>query len=329
MSTQATLPPETPAEAKSGGGVVLQRLVSEQLPGFEPTDAEWVSEMNLQERVERAIALLKANVPAEGYYVAFSGGKDSCAIKKLCQMSGVKFEARYNQTTIDPPELVRFIKAEHADVKWNLAPTNMMVAVATWAKVPPTRQGRWCCEHFKEFGGDGRVKVMGVRAAESAGRARRWAEVGKDKNCKDTVICPIVLWSDDQLWEFLRAYNVPYCSLYDEGWTRLGCVGCPLGTLDNQKREFKRWPAFERNWKKAIIANWEKYKDVPRLDGKPRYHAKFKTGEDFWQWWLTAKAPDYFREGCQSGLLWTNEPPSAPDVLANADIRQAGPDASK
>jgi DNA modification methylase len=30
MSTQATLPPETPAEAKSGGGVVLQRLVSRQ-----------------------------------------------------------------------------------------------------------------------------------------------------------------------------------------------------------------------------------------------------------------------------------------------------------
>lgn len=283
------------------------------LPGFDPTDAEACAEMELDALVARAVTLLQTQQPSEGFYVAFSGGKDSCAVKKLCQLADVRFDAHYNQTTIDPPELVKFIKEHHADVGWNRPSMPMMAMVATSYKTPPTRRGRWCCEVYKEGGGDGRVKVMGVRKQESAGRARNWREVAEDMHGQRAV-CPIVFWSDAQVWAFLRAYKVPYCSLYDEGWDRLGCVGCPLATLERQKLEFKRWPRFEANWKRAIIANWQKWHAVPREDGKPRYHAKFKTGEDFWQWWLTAKAPDYFRDDCQAGFLWTNEPDDAPPL---------------
>ena len=276
------------------------------LQGFEPTALEAVREMPIQCRVDRAIALLKAHEPTEGYAVAFSGGKDSCAIKKLCQMAGVKFDAFYKQTTIDPPELVRFLKDQHADVKWILPEHgNMMTRVMNKNAAPPTRMVRWCCEEYKENGHHGRVSVMGVRASESANRAKRWSEVTTD-HLKNKVVCPIVLWDDAQLWEFLRAYEVPYCKLYDEGWTRLGCVGCPLND-ESRLKEFKRWPAFERNWKKSVIGNWEKWKDVPNKKGNPRFQARFKTGEDFWQWWMKEKTPDVMRD-CQTMLLWTNEP---------------------
>lgn len=276
------------------------------LPGFYATDAEDVAEMSLQDRVDRAIQLLKDNEPDDGYYLAFSGGKDSCVIKELAKMSGVRFEAWYNQTTIDPPELVRFIKQHHKDVQWNIPKYgNMMHRVATRKSVPPTRAGRWCCDEYKEQGGTDKTKIFGVRAAESRARKRNWSEVSLDSK-KYSAICPIVYWTDDQVWEFLKHYSVPYCELYDEGWTRLGCVGCPLNPT-SQKIEFERWPAFMRNWKKAIIKNWENYHDVPREDGKPRYHSKFKSGEDFWNWWLTTKQPDYFRGDCQSMMLWTNE----------------------
>jgi hypothetical protein len=57
------------------------------------------------------------------------------------------------------------------------------------------------------------------------------------------------------------------------------------------------------HWKRAIVANWEKWHDVPREDGLPRYHAQFKSGEEFWQWWLTAKRAPIV---CQEGILWTN-----------------------
>ena len=161
------------------------------------TDRARVEGMSQDDRIARAIALLREHEPPEGYYLAFSGGKDSCVIKKLAQMAGVKFDAWYNNTTIDPPELVRFIKREHADVQWNTARDssgksrgNMLYRIETAPKVPPTRRGRWCCAEYKEGGGKGRVKVMGVRAEESPGRAGRWKEVARDLN-QDVVIWAI------------------------------------------------------------------------------------------------------------------------------------------
>ena len=53
----------------------------------------------------------------EGYYLAFGGGKDSIVIKRLADMAGVKYDAHHSLTTIDPPELIHFIKEHHPDVK--------------------------------------------------------------------------------------------------------------------------------------------------------------------------------------------------------------------
>ena len=59
------------------------------------------------DRVKRAIDLLKYFEPMalelnpKGYYLCYSGGKDSDVILRLAMMAGVKFEANYNVTGID------------------------------------------------------------------------------------------------------------------------------------------------------------------------------------------------------------------------------------
>ena len=129
----------------------------------------------LDQKVKKSIERLKAFEPPEGYYLAFSGGKDSVVCKALLDMSGCKYDATYRVTSVDPPELVRFIKNEHPDVvrevpryddgkpitMWNLIPKK---------KTPPTRLIRYCCQFLKEGGGDGRKMVTGVRWAESTNR---------------------------------------------------------------------------------------------------------------------------------------------------------------
>lgn len=138
---------------------------------------------DLSERVQKSIERLKAFEPAEGYYLAFSGGKDSVVCKALLDMAGVKYRSFYRVTSVDPPELVRFVKTAHPDVirevpRYSETYKNQKLAgkpITMWNLIPeklfpPTRIARYCCAALKESGGDGHLTVTGVRWAESNNR---------------------------------------------------------------------------------------------------------------------------------------------------------------
>lgn len=134
------------------------------------------------DKVQIAIDRLKAFEPSDGYWLAFSGGKDSVVIKRLAQMAGVKFEAHYSVTSVDPPELVRFIKDVHPDVSFDIPRDKNGKAITMWNLIPkkmmpPTRIVRYCCKSLKESSGRGRVTLTGVRWAESANRKNNQGHV--------------------------------------------------------------------------------------------------------------------------------------------------------
>lgn len=133
------------------------------------------SDGQVRTKVENAIKRLQSFEPPEGYYVAFSGGKDSQCIYHLCQMAGVKFDAHYSVTSVDPPELVQFIKRQYPDVIFDLPRYADGSRITMWNLIlreglPPLRKQRYCCKELKEASGEGRIIVTGVRWAESARR---------------------------------------------------------------------------------------------------------------------------------------------------------------
>lgn len=124
--------------------------------------------MNI-EKEKRAIQYLKAFEPeSEPYYLCYSGGKDSDAIRILAQLAGVKNDAVHKHTTIDAPETVRYIRSI-PDVKIEYPEITMWDLIVK-KLIPPTRLIRYCCGVFKESGGKGRMKVTGVRWTESINR---------------------------------------------------------------------------------------------------------------------------------------------------------------
>ena len=67
------------------------------------------------------------------------------------------------------------------------------------------------------------------------------------------LISPIIHWMEKDVWEFLnKVMEVPHCSLYDEGWHRIGCIGCPMSSEKQKQIENIRYPHVKRNWIKAI-----------------------------------------------------------------------------
>lgn len=251
-----------------------------------------------RDKVAEAIQRLKSFEPEDGYYVAFGGGKDSIVVLDLVKRSGVKYDAHYTITSVDPPELVRYIRKYHPDVSmdyprdadgkvvtmWNLIPKHT---------IPPTRQARYCCASIKEVNGKGRVTVTGVRWDESSRRKKlhgvanvktsskriiedalmtnpaaklndRGGLIMNDdndesrrivENCYRTrkvMVNPIVDWTDEEVWEYIHQQNLPYCELYDQGYTRIGCIGCPLKGANEMRKDFERYPKYRDNYIRAF-----------------------------------------------------------------------------
>lgn len=274
--------------------------MSDLLPGFEPSEKDLVDRalaQPLEAKIQRSIGLLQMyeagalRLSPDGYYLAFSGGKDSCVIKQLAIESGVKFRSFYNLTTIDPPELVMFIKKHHADVAWNKPKMPMMQRLSERTNGPPSRLARWCCEEYKERGGVGALKVIGVRVAESLRRARLWKEFQPHRT-DGAILAPIAYWTDEDVWAFIRSRNLPYCELYDQGFSRLGCIGCPLAGKSGQDREFARWPKYEAMWKRAVFKFYDRWHGVPNRKGEPRYFEDFGSAQGLWDWWRSGKASE-------------------------------------
>jgi phosphoadenosine phosphosulfate reductase len=252
------------------------------------------------DKVERAIMLLKIYQPKERpYYGCFSGGKDSCVIKEIARLGNIDVIWYYNVTTIDPPELCRFIKRNHPDVIWNVPDVNFFEAAKT--RGFPTRRHRWCCEKYKESTTPiGSIMIFGVRAAESARRAKLWKEVTAHTKTGQYVVSPIVYWTDSEVWQFIKSQNIPYCELYDKGFKRLGCVGCPMSS--NLKSGLMHWPHFYRAWEKLFRDIWSNRAGSIQRDGKIWFgERKFDNAAEMFQWWLSNDSVPKDHE-CQ-GLL--------------------------
>lgn len=67
-----------------------------------------------------------------------------------------------------------------------------------------------------------------------------------------TTVNPIIDWTESEVWEFIKEYKVPYCCLYDEGFKRLGCIGCPMGSRQQREAEFERYPKYKALYMKAF-----------------------------------------------------------------------------
>jgi phosphoadenosine phosphosulfate reductase len=267
-------------------------------------------------RIKEFETMALRNNPA-GYYVCISGGKDSSVIQELCIMAGVKCEFVHNHTSVDHPETVYFVRRE----KERLEKAGHIFRInypryadgtqkTMWNGIArkglPTRKVRWCCSELKEYGGIGRYCITGVRWAESAKRrngrgvhevsARKKENIVILNNDNDMrrrlsescipkqrfILNPIVDWSDEDVWDFIKQRNIPVNPLYERGYKRVGCVGCPMVSR-KRKKELEEMPKFKNAYFRAVL----KYFEYRKEHGL-KWEKYIETPETYFNWWLGA-----------------------------------------
>lgn len=251
-------------------GALLGKTPEEEMMG--------ITQLNFEHKtkIETAISLIQAFEPPEGYYLAFSGGKDSVVLYDLAVKAGVKFDAHYCVSPIDPPQIYDFIKKHYPGVQWDYHARGFWKTVVK--KGLPLRQARWCCQLIKEAGGEGRVVLLGNRREEGTIRKhQKCFEKGRKRN--KFFVRPILDFNNGEVWEYIRENTLPYCELYDEGFKRLGCILCPFSR--EIKREMLYFPKTAKLWQLAcnhIVKN-------AIASGRKRKH-NFQTGEELFNWWV-------------------------------------------
>lgn len=236
-----------------------------------------------------------------GFHLAFSGGKDSQVIYELCKMAGVKFRPVMQVTTLDPPELMRFMRKNYPDVILERPEMNFYKLIEK-KKGLPTRRMRYCCQYLKEGSGAGTVTIIGIRRAESNQRAKRnELEISGRKysnsldqfniDNKNQVLCingkdkillsPIIDWTHADVWKFIRERKLEYCELYDKGYTRIGCMFCPMASAKTKIKDRQRYPGVERLIKKSIqtLVETNNYGSILNCDV-----------DEIFNWWISNKS---------------------------------------
>lgn len=281
----------------------------------------------LKKKEQRAIEALRMFEPEdEPYYLCYSGGKDSDCIRILAELAGVKHEIHHSLTTVDAPETIAYIKSIPGVIidkaRWSDGTHKTMWNLIPYKKMPPTRLMRYCCSELKEQGGKGRLKITGVRAAESARRAENGGEIkiiGKPKTTEKFMNENNINFSINKQGGVVLNFDnadsrraVEHCYrttstminpildwTEDDVWQFLhhyGCQGNPLyqckrkrigciGCPIQTKKGMKHEFRMYPKYYRNYIRAFDKMVDAIQADGKVQ-NLTWQSGEDVMKWWL-------------------------------------------
>jgi phosphoadenosine phosphosulfate reductase len=111
-------------------------------------------------------------------------------------------------------------------------------------------QRRGCCgtrkvEPFRRAVSGRNAWVTGIRRGQSASRAQA-APVEWDREYGLHKVSPLLEWSENEIWEYIRKKRLPYNTLHDSGFPSIGCAPCTRAVQAGEHERSGRW-WWERN----------------------------------------------------------------------------------
>jgi len=172
------------------------------------------------------------------YLVSVSGGKDSTAIilYMLSRRSKEQIVFSYFDTGWEHPSVYEYLDylEKTLQIKINRVGGITFEELCEREEYIPNYTARFCSRVLKHEKGQELVKkykeagydvyvVTGVRRDESKARA---TYTTRNRHNGDKIIQPIVYWTAQDVFNYLKKHNIEANPLYKQGWSRVGCYPC-------------------------------------------------------------------------------------------------------
>ncbi|RXK12804.1 phosphoadenylyl-sulfate reductase [Halarcobacter mediterraneus] len=85
-----------------------------------------------------------------------------------------------------------------------------------------------------------KVWITGLRATQSVTRTSM-SVVEYDENFEVIKVNPLINWSEEDVWNYIKQNNVPYNKLHDQGYPSIGCAPCTRPVKAGEDIRAGRW----------------------------------------------------------------------------------------
>ena len=132
------------------------------------------------------------------------------------------------------------------DLRWNGRPNGRSKISEKWKYLveAPFKISSVCCDKLKKNPAKkyekltGRAPMLGIMQGEGQLRSQ-YSHTCNMYDVKRPISKPILKWTEEDVWTYLKEFDVPYCSVYDDGWERTGCVFCMYGIHKDNPNRFQ------------------------------------------------------------------------------------------
>lgn len=183
-----------------------------------------------------------------------SFGAEGVVILDMSLRAGLKFDLFTLDTGFLFPEtyaLMKEIEQRYQIVieriRTSITP-EMQIAMygdALWARDP-----NLCCQIRKVDPLRSKLKpyaawISGIRREQALTRANA-AKIGWDRKFNLVKVNPLADWTWTEVWDYVRANNVPYNSLHDQNYPSVGCTHCTRAVAPGEDLRAGRWAGFSK-----------------------------------------------------------------------------------
>ncbi|WP_091739883.1 phosphoadenylyl-sulfate reductase [Marininema mesophilum] len=144
-------------------------------------------------------------------------------------------------------DVINQVKKRYPELRIEMAKPDLSVAeqAEQYGEALWERQPNQCCNLRKIIPleralASATAWLSGLRRDQSP--SRQFTQfVNKDDRFSSIKVCPLIHWTWDDVWAYIRRENLPYNALHDQGYPSIGCDKCTLAVKEGQDHRAGRW----------------------------------------------------------------------------------------